>query len=536
MDIEKELKTLIKNSIEFDLKEEDIVIEHPKNNEHGDYSSNVALKFCKVLGKNPMDVAEDIKNNISSNLVEKIEIVRPGFINFFVKKDYLLDNIINIIEQGSSYGKLEPKNKSVNVEFASINPTGIIHLGHARGSCFGDSLANVLAFAGYDVTREYYVNDAGNQMNNMALSIIERYKEIQGLESHMEDDYYHGKEITDIAKKLYDEYGNKLDINDVKFFRDYGLKTFLNRIKEDLEAINVNFDVWTSEQTLRDRGLVSDALKKLKEQDYTYEKDGALYLKTTLFGDEKDRVLVKTDNSYTYFMPDIAYHLDKLNRGFDKLIDVFGSDHHGYVARLKAAVTMLGQDKDKLDVHLIQMVRAIKDGKEYKLSKRTGKTITLNDLVEETSVDAVRYFFVARSIDSMMDYDVDLALQKNNENPVYYIEYAHARICSILKDKEINIDKNYKFETITSIDAYNVLAKLLEFPKVVARSANNYAPHLIATYAYELASMFHSYYAKEKVITEDSKATNERLLMLQAIKITIYNALKLIGIESPERM
>ena len=279
MDIEKELKTLIKNSIEFDLKEEDIVIERPKKNDHGDYSSNVDLKFCKVLGKNPMDVAEDIKNNISSNLVEKIEIVRPGFINFFVKKDYLLDNIINIIEQGSSYGKLESKNKSVNVEFASINPTGIIHLGHARGSCFGDSLANVLAFAGYDVTREYYVNDAGNQMNNMALSIIERYKEIQGLESHMEDDYYHGKEIIDIAQKLYNEYGNKLDINDVKFFRDYGLKTFLNRIKEDLEAINVKFDVWTSEQTLRDRGLVSDALKKLKEQGYTYEKDGHIEVK-----------------------------------------------------------------------------------------------------------------------------------------------------------------------------------------------------------------------------------------------------------------
>ncbi len=537
MDASYKLKKLIKDSLDVNISLDEINIEKPNLKEHGDFSSNIAMKLCKKLGKSPLEIANFIKENINSDFILKIEVVTPGFINFFVNKNYLLDNIGIILEEENDYGKNNiGNNKKIDVEFASINPTGIIHLGHARGACFGDSLGNILAFSGYDVTKEYYINDAGNQMTNMALSIQERYKEICGEKFEMKEDYYYGQEIIDIAKSLYEKGKNTYLNCQLEFFKNLGLTKFLGRIKSDLEEINVKFDVWTSEQKLRDNNLVDNAYHKLEELGYTYLKDDAIYLKTSDFGDEKDRVIVKNDKSYTYLMPDIAYHLDKLNRGFDQLIDVLGSDHHGYVDRLKASVSMLGGDSKKLDIFLVQMVRAIKNGSEYKLSKRTGQTITLKDLVLETSVDAIRYFFVARSIDTMMDYDVDLAIEKSNDNPVYYIEYAHARICSILKNKEIKYVKNYKFETITSEEAYNVLEKLDEFKQVVEKSATKCEPHLITNYAYELASLFHSYYAKEKIITDDIKYTNERLLLIKAVKITIFNALKLIGINSPERM
>ncbi len=537
MDIELILKNKIKMCLSLDIPVEEIEIEVPKNKEYGDFSSNIAMKLCKKLGKNPFDIACSIKDNIKDDLIEKVEVVKPGFINFFVDKTYLLDNIINIIKKDKDYGRNNiGNNKKINVEFVSVNPTGSIHLGHTRGACYGDSLCNILAFSGYDVTREYYINDAGGQMDNMAKSILERYKEVCGLEFKMEDNFYYGEDIKNIAIDLYNEYGDKLLNEDIEFFKKKGLSVFLGKIKKDLEDIDVKFDIWSSEKAIREKGLVEESLKKLENLGYTYNLDGAVYLKTSLFGDEKDRVIKKTDGSYTYFAPDIAYHMDKLNRGYDKLIDVLGSDHHGYVARLKAAVTMLGQDSNKLDVFLIQMVRAIKDGAEYKLSKRTGKSITLKDLVDDTSKDAVRYFFTSRSIDTMMDYDVDLALKKNNENPVYYVNYAHARICSILKDHEVKAEDGYKFETINSDSAYNVLVKLKEFEKVVEKSARNYEPHLITNYVYELASLFHSYYAKEKIVTDDVKYTNERLMLCKAVKITIYNALNLIGIKSPERM
>ncbi len=537
MNIELELKKIIKTALNIDIDLEDIEIEIPSIKEHGDFSTNIAMKLCKKLSKSPIEIANAIIGNINSDLIESVTIAGPGFINFFVKKDYLLENIKEIIKQGSSYGKSSiGNNEKVDLEFVSVNPTGIIHLGHARGACYGDSLANILSFAGYDVTREYYINDAGNQMTNMANSIKERYKELCGLESDMKEDYYKGQEIIDIAKTMYEEKKDGYLTEELEVFKKRGLDVFLNQIKEDLEEIGVSFDIWTSEQDLRNRNLVEDAVQKLKELGYTYELDNATFLKTSEFGDEKDRVIIKTDGSYTYFMPDIAYHLDKLNRGYDKLIDVLGADHHGYVARLKAAVTMLGGDSSKLSVPLIQMVRAIKDGEEYKLSKRTGKTITLSDLVKDAGNSAIRYFFVSRSIDTQMDFDIDLATAKTNDNPVYYVQYAHARICSILKDNSIEIPQNYKFETINSEIAYNVLAKLDEFKKVIERSAIKKEPHLVVNYVYELASLFHSYYGKEKIVTEDEKYTKERIMFITAVKITIANALRLIGVASPERM
>ena len=537
MDIELKLKQLIKNALNIEIDINDIEIEVPNIKEHGDFSTNVAMKLCKKLGKSPIEIANTIKDNINDEIVISIVIAGPGFINFFVKKDYLLDNINNIIEKDTDYGKSNIGNdEKINLEFVSVNPTGIIHLGHGRGACFGDSLANILSFAGFNVIREYYINDAGNQMTNMALSIKERYKELCGLDFSMKEDYYQGQEIIDVAKTMYEEQKDGYLETDLEIFKKKGLEAFLGQIKEDLKEIGVSFDIWTSEQELRDKHLVEDAYEKLKELGYTYELDDAIFLKTSEFGDEKDRVIVKTDGSYTYLMPDIAYHLDKLNRGYDKLIDVLGADHHGYVARLKAAVTMLGGDSNKLSVPLIQMVRAIKDGSEYKLSKRTGKTITLSDLVKDAGVDAIRYFFVSRSLDTQMDFDIDLATSKTNDNPVYYVQYAHARICSILQENDVKLEKNYKYETIDSDAAYNVLAKLDEFKKVVERSALRKEPHLVVNYVYELASLFHSYYGKEKIITEDKKYTNERIMLIKAVKITIANALNLIGVEARERM
>ncbi len=536
--MKEEIKKLIKKALNDETELDEITIEIPKNNENGDYSSNIAMKICKRKSLSPIELANQIKDNINSSLIEKIVIAGPGFINFYLKKDYLLDNINKVIEENENYGRSNiGNNTKVNVEFVSVNPTGIIHLGHARGAAYGDSLSNILDFAGYNVTREYYINDAGNQMINMAKSIKERYKEILGLEFNLDENSYHGQEIIDVAQKIYNDKKDTYLNEDLNTFKKIGLEYFLNQIKEDLKEVDVNFDVWTSEQTLRDQGLVEKTIEKLTDLGYTYKLDNAIWLKTTIFGDEKDRVLVKTDGSYTYFLPDIAYHLDKLNRGFDELINVFGADHHGYVTRLKAAVKMLGKDSNKLDVPLVQMVRAMKDGKEYKLSKRTGQTITMSDLKNQVGKDALRYFFAARSIDTQMDFDIDLANKKTNENPVYYIQYAHARICSIINSyKEIKTEKNYKFSSITSDAAYNVLSKVYEFKNIVEKAAKNKEPHLITNYAYELANSFHSYYAKEKIITEDEILTKERIMLITAVKITIANALKLVGVSSPNKM
>lgn len=533
-------KEILKEKIAkvLEISKEEINIEVPKDKNHGDFSSNIALKYASILKKSPIEIANYIKDNIDKDSISKIEVAGPGFINFYLEKKWLKDLVKEVITKKDQYGKSElGEGKKVNIEFVSVNPTGIIHLGHTRCACFGDSLANILSFAGYETTREYYINDAGNQIWNMAASIKERYKEICGLESQMGENFYYGKEIIEIAKKLYEE--NKEGYLDcpLDFYKEIGLKTFVQQIKEDLKDARVTFDIWTSEQKIRDDKKVEEALEKLKSNGYTYEEDGALWLRTTQFGDEKDRVLVKKDGTYTYFTPDIAYHLDKLSRNYDQLIDVLGADHHGYISRIKAAVQMFGNEKDKLEVEIIQMVRAIKDNQEYKISKRTGKTITMRDLIEEVGLDAIRYFFIERSINSQMDFDMDLALSKTNDNPVYYIQYAHARICSIINTYKTlpNIEET-NLETITHEDAYNVLAKIAQFKEVVEQAAKKRMPHFIANYAYELANLFHSYYAKEKIITEDEKFTKDHILLLYAIKITIENALTLIGVSSPEKM
>ena len=449
--------------------------------------------------------------------------------------------ITKVLEKKDSYGQSNAGNgKKVNIEYVSANPTGDLHPGHARGAAVGDSLARIMKMAGFDVTREYYVNDAGNQINNMALSLQARYLQACGKDAEVPEDGYHGEDLINIAKNIVSEYGDKYANVDPKesysFFRSYGLKAELDKLKSDLKEYRVEFDVWTSEQDIRNRGLVEKALSTLKEKGYTYEQDGALYLRTSDLGDDKDRVLIKSDGSYTYFTPDIAYHLDKLDRGFDELVDLFGADHHGYIPRLKAGIQALGYPSEKLNVDIIQMVRMIKDGEEFKLSKRSGKGIALRDLLEEAGVDAVRYFFVSRAGDTQMDFDLDLATKKSNDNPVYYAQYAHARMCSILSKGE-HIATATKFDLITTEKEMTLLKEMNEFEKTIADAANSRMPHKVVNYITKFAQAFHSYYNDSKIVDEDNlELSAQRLALVQACEITLKNALNSIGVSAPDHM
>ena len=538
MSIKNELEIIVKNTINKLEIDEEVTIEIPKNKDNGDYSTNIALKLTKKLKQNPMEIANTIIKNIdNNNIIKKVEAIAPGFINFYIDEDYLLEKLNEILDKKNNYGKSNyGQNKKINLEYVSANPTGLLHIGHCRGATYGDNLARILTFIGYDVTREYYVNDAGNQMNNLGISIKERYKELCHQSCNIPEDGYHGKEIITLAQNIYDNYQDKKLNEDIEFFKQEGLEHLLDKIKKDLDMYRTNFDVFTSEQSLYDNGMVDIVLDRLKKTNKCYIEDNALWLKTRDYGDEKDRVLIKNDGNYTYFLPDIAYHMDKYRRGYEEMIDVFGSDHHGYINRLKSAITILGEDPNKLDIKILQMVRLIKNNEEVKLSKRTGKTLTLTDLVEEVGINATRYFFSSKSLDSQMDFDLDLATKQSNENPIYYIEYANARICSILNKYHKYDKKIEKYRNIKEIDTYIILKKLYEFEDIVISAGKNKLPHLIANYVYELASLFHSYYAKNKIITDNEEETQEKIMLIKAIKIVLNNALDLIGIIPREQM
>lgn len=543
MNLKEQIKEMINSalnelSIEFNL--ESIVVEVPKKREQGDFSTNIAMQLTKVLKDNPRNIAEKIVEVLSKNTneIKTIEIAGPGFINIYLNDEYVFSGISNVIKQGENYGSSSiGKKEKIDIEFVSANPTGILHLGTARGAAYGSNLANIMSFAGYDVTKEYYINDAGNQIINLGVSLKERYKGLCGLEENMPEDGYYGSEIIDIAKTIFDKYSNsKLD-EDLEFFKKVAVDYLLNIIKTDLSNFGVTFDVWTSEKSIRAKGRIEESLKILDEKGLVYKKDDATWLKTTVYGDDKDRVLIKTDGSYTYLVPDIAYHLDKFDRGFDYLIDVFGADHHSYVSRLKASIEALGYNKDKLEVRLLQMVRLLRDGEIVKMSKRTGGNITISELVGEIGKDAARYFFATRSLDGQMDFDINLALKKSSENPFFYVGYANARICSILKDaKEKNIDICTDIKEAIDIDSKALLLKVYEFTEVLVSAALKKEPHLITNYVYELASMFHNYYGKHKILTDDIKMSEKRLGLIKTVGITITNALRLIGVKAPEKM
>lgn len=538
MDTKEKLYKIIDKALKLsNIEKVNYIIEIPNDKKNGDFSTNVAMELTKVLKRNPRIIAEELVTNIEKgNIIDRIDIAGPGFINFYLNKKYLLNSINEIINLDSNYGRSNiGNNEKVNIEYVSANPTGILHVGTARGAAYGDNISRIMSFAGYNVTREYYINDGGNQINNLGKSIKARYDNICGIDTKMPEDGYHGEEIIDIAKKIYDEYKNTKINEKIEYFTVLGVNLLLDRIKTDLKNFRVEFDVWTSEKKIRESGRIEECLKILKDQGNIFEEDGAIWLKTSKYGDDKDRVIVKNDKTYTYFTPDIAYHLDKLDRGYDKLINVFGADHHGYVPRLKASIEALGYDKNKLDVKLLQMVKLIKDGEEIKMSKRTGKTITITELIEEVGINASRYFFANKSLDTQMNFDITLATKQSNENPVYYVEYAHARICSILNSVK-NIKEVNEYKTIESTYAFDLLNKVYEFKNVVEIAAIKQMPHLITNYVYELATLFHSYYAHEKIISDDINYTSERINLIKTVKITLKNALNLIGVEALEKM
>ena len=524
----------------------EVKLETPRSKENGDYATNIAMQLAKIAKQPPRAIAEAIVQNIdlASASIEAIDIAGPGFINIILKKDYLQEVVKHVLEQEEDYGRSNSgEAENIQVEFVSANPTGDLHLGHARGASVGDSLCNVLEFAGYKVGREYYINDAGNQIDNLAISVEARYFQALGEEKEMPEDGYYGQDIIDIGKNLVSEFGDTFKDYSEKdryaFFREYGLKFELEKLKTDLQNFRVRFDNWFSESSLYGNGKIDIALNKLRANGHIFEEDGATWFRSTTFGDDKDRVLIKKDGSFTYILPDIAYHEDKINRGFDTLINIWGADHHGYIPRMKAAIEALGYGKDKLEVIVSQMVHLYKDGERMMMSKRTGKAVTLRELVEEVGLDAVRYFFVMRSGDAQMDFDLDLAVSESNENPVYYAQYAHARISSIIRQSE---DINFAASTahvdlLTAEREIDLLKKVGDFPQLVSDSARMRAPHRIATYIQELAAAFHSFYNAEKVLDESNKELSEaRLALITATRTTIANALKLIGVSAPEKM
>jgi arginyl-tRNA synthetase len=525
----------------------DVILETPKDKVNGDYSTNMAMQLARIAKKAPKMIAEELVANFDKTKasIEKIEVAGPGFINFYMNNSYLTDLIPAILDAGDKYGETAVGGgKKVQVEFVSANPTGDLHLGHARGAAVGDSLCNILAKAGYDVSREYYINDAGNQINNLALSVEARYFQALGMDKSMPEDGYQGEDIIGIGKQLAEEVGDKLVNMDEKerfaHCREYGMQQELAKLKRDLEDFRVGFDVWYSETSLYNNGKIDDALAALRQNGYIYEEDGATWLRSTDFDDDKNRVLIKQDGSYTYLTPDIAYHRDKLERGFEKLINIWGADHHGYIPRMKAAIQALGYDADTLEVEIIQLVHLYKNGEKMKMSKRTGKAVTMRDLVEEVGLDATRYFFAMRSADTHMDFDLDLAVSQSNENPVYYAQYAHARISSILRqaeEKNLTVAADADFSQISAEKEIDVLKKLGEFPQAIGEAAQKRTPHRITNYIFELASVFHSFYNAEKVLDDEQpEKTKARLALIKTVQMTLKNALALIGVSAPEKM
>ncbi len=538
-------EALITSGLCEDYDAETINIEIPKDTSHGDYSSNIAMQLTKVLHRNPREIATSIMEHFDKEAasVEKMEMAGPGFLNLFMKNDALTSIIQEVLNEKENYGSTnEGKGVKYNIEFVSANPTGDLHLGHAKGAAVGDSICRIMSKAGYDVTREYYINDAGKQITNLALSLYSRYLALFDIDRPIPEDGYMGQDIIDIATSIKAEHGDayvKADEEEaIAFFREVGTQHELQKIKDILKEFRVSFDNWFSETSLYRENKIEPAIAKLKEKGYTFEEEGALWFRSTDFGDDKDRVLIKSDGSYTYFLPDIAYHLSKFDRGYEYLVDLLGADHHGYINRMKAAVQALGYNADQLNIDIIQMVRMMENGEVVKMSKRTGNAVTIKDLIEDIGVDATRYFFVSKAANTPFDFDLGLAKSQSNENPVYYAQYAHARMCSINKSAS---EKGYTmadhYELINQPKEVELLKHINEFRNVVNDAARSRAPHKIANYIVKLAQLFHSFYNDCYVLDETNKElSSQRLALVEATRITLANALDLIGVSAPERM
>lgn len=552
MNIIDQVKQTLIQEIEKSIQQANIVesipeikIEIPKDTKNGDYATNIAMVLTKLAKRNPREIAQLIVDHLDTEAahVKKIDIAGPGFINFYLDSSYLNAVIDQALELDTQFGRVaESKNKKILVEYVSANPTGDLHIGHARNAAVGDTLCNILDAAGYDVTREYYINDAGKQITNLAKSIEARYLQHLGQKAEMPADGYHGQDIKNIGADLAEKQPNLMDLSDderLKTFRQLGVDYEMAKLKQDLADFNIHFDNWFSETSLYEKGEIKAVLERMKENGYTYEQDGATWLRTTDFKDDKDRVLIKKDGTYTYFLPDIAYHYDKFQRGNDNLINLFGADHHGYINRLKASLETFGVDSDRLEIQIMQMVRLMQDGEEVKMSKRTGNAITLREIMDEVGIDAARYFLTMRSADTHFDFDMALAKEQSQDNPVYYAQYAHARICSILRQAEAQgyqVEKGADYQTITNDKAIELLKKVAEFEPMIEGAAEARAPHRVTNYIQDLAAHFHKFYNAEKVLTEDQAKTKAHLALIDAVRITLRNALQLVGVTAPEQM
>lgn len=522
-----------------------VILEVPPKKELGDFATNFAMQSARSFRMNPRQIAQEVTSRISGDWLERVEIAGPGFINFFLQANVVYDALAELLRRGDSFGQLPAKDVApIQIEYVSANPTGPLHVGHGRGAAAGSALVNVMRAAGYPVTSEYYINDAGNQINNLAMSVNHRYMELLGKadEKDFPENGYHGADIIDTAQRIIDKendkYLNMSEEERLGIFKELALKEKLAALKEDLEAFNCTFDVWYSERTLHP-DKVKSAVGVLQGNGKIYEQDGALWLKSTDYGDDKDRVVIRDNGVPTYLAADIAYHKDKYERGFGRIINIWGADHHGYICRVKAAMSALGFDADKLDVLLLQMVRLLRGGELVKLSKRTGQTVTLAELIDEVGTDAARYFFVMRSMDSQLDFDLDLAKSKSNENPVYYIQYAHARICSIFRQAEetgLTVGETVDLSLLADPTELSIINKLQEYEEEIQRAADEYAPQRIARYAYELAGCFHSFYNQCRILGVDSKLAEARLALVTVTAHTIRHALGILGVSAPEKM
>ena len=516
----------------------------PPKKEFGDFASNFAMQSARALRCNPRVLAQYIVENLDCPYVKKAEIAGPGFINFYLNPDWVYDMLARIVEAGENYGNLpKASDEKIQLEYVSANPTGPLHVGHGRGAAVGSALGNLLKAAGYDVEQEYYINDAGNQMNNLARSVNARYLELLGKEIEFPEDGYHGHDIIDTAQRIINKYGDRFllmgEEERLEEFKTIAYQEKLAALKEDLERFNVRFDVWFSEKTLHEANKIKEACDRLLEKGYMYEQDGALWLKSTAFGDDKDRVVIRDNGVPTYFAADIAYHANKFGRGFDRVINLWGADHHGYIARMKAAMQCMGYQPEQLEILILQMVRLLRDGQEVKMSKRTGQSVTLNELIDEVGTDAARFFFVMRSIDSQLDFDLDLAKKKSNDNPVFYVQYAHARICSIMRqvaEAGIEVQGKGDYKLLTEPVEVDLIKKLGEYPEMLATAAKERAVQQVAHYVYDLAGLFHSAYNQCRILGVNEELQQARLAMVMAVGHVVRHALSILGVSAPEKM
>ena len=538
------ISKVLKDRFAFSADEGMIMLEIPKDNKNGDYSTNIAMRLTKQLQKKPQEIAGIIREALMQelNIIDKIEIAGPGFINFWLKKESMANIINTIIDMKDEYGSSNTgKGKKYLEEYVSANPTGPLHCGHARGAAWGDSVARIMNKAGFAVSREYYINDAGAQILNLGKSLLARYRELFGLEFTLPEDGYHGPDVIEIAKQIKEKDGDKYlhmpEDEAIRTFMDLGKNLELERIKKDLEYYGCSFDSWISEQWIVDQGLVEKAVEKMDKMGLLYEKDGAIWFAASKYGDDKDRVLKKSDGYYTYMTPDIANHLYKYDRGYEYLVNIWGADHHGYIPRMKAAMEALGYPRDNLQVDLCQMVRMVENGEEVKMSKRTGNAITLRELCDDIGVDCTRYFFLSKALDTHMDFDLTLARTRNNDNPVYYAQYAYARICSVLRQAADGYHKQDSYTLLNDPKEIDLIKHITSFTDVVADAAINRSPNKICNFIQKLAQYFHSFYGACKINDQSNpELTNERLALADATRITLKNALDLLGVSAPEQM